>query len=98
MNVNKEEIIKILKEFKNKFSEKYGILQIGLFGSVARGDNTDSSDIDVFISVKFSNLILLSRIRQELEDKTHSRVDLIQYREKMNQFLKSRIDQEGIYV
>ncbi len=96
--MSKNEIIKIIQEFKNEFSEQYGILQIGLFGSVARGDNKEDSDIDIFVSMKFSDLILLSRIRQELEDKIHTHVDLIQYRERMNQFLKARIDKEGIYV
>ena len=96
--VNRNEIIKIVRDFKTEFSEKYGILQIGIFGSVARGDNREDSDIDIFISMKFTNLVLLSRIRQELEDKIHSRVDLIQYRDRMNQFLKARIDKEGIYV
>ncbi|HMV45877.1 MAG TPA: nucleotidyltransferase domain-containing protein [Leptospiraceae bacterium] len=96
--MNRNEIIKIIQDFKNEYADKYGILKIGIFGSVARGDNTDDSDIDIFITMKITNLVLLSRIRQELEEKINTRVDLIQYRDKMNQFLKARIDKEGIYV
>jgi hypothetical protein len=33
-----------------------------------------------------------------LENALHMPVDLIRYRDKMNPYIKSRIDSEGIYV
>jgi len=40
--MDKNKIIDILKAFKKEFAEEYGILDIGVFGSVARDeiDNT----------------------------------------------------------
>ena len=38
--------ITLLKQFKSKFADKYGILKIGIFGSVARGEQTEKSDLD----------------------------------------------------
>jgi len=37
-------------------------------------------------------------IKQDLEEALHTNVDAISYREKMNTFLKNRIDKEAIYV
>ena len=37
-------------------------------------------------------------IKQDLEDALHTQVDIISYRERMNAFLKQRIDKEAVYV
>jgi len=34
----------------------------------------------------------------DLEDKFHKPVDLVTYRQKMNHFLKNRIDRDAVYV
>ena len=42
----KESIENILNELKEKISEKYDIKEMRLFGSSARGDRREDSDID----------------------------------------------------
>ena len=44
-----EEILNILREFKHTAGDKYGIEQIALFGSAARGELREDSDIDVCV-------------------------------------------------
>ena len=39
----------ILRRFKQEHAVEYGITNIGIFGSVARGDHTDESDVDVLV-------------------------------------------------
>ena len=92
------EIIKVLKEFKERNAEEYGILLIGLFGSFSRDEATRNSDIDVVVKMKKQDLFKMIGIKQHLEDILHIPVDIISYREKMNPFLKKRIDKEVIYV
>jgi len=41
----------ILKELKNNISHKFNIIEMKLFGSLAKGKNTKNSDIDVFLCV-----------------------------------------------
>lgn len=41
------EILNLLKSYKNIATSKYGLPKIGIFGSVARGEQTDESDVDV---------------------------------------------------
>ena len=47
--MTKDEILVFLKTQKVFLQHKYGVLSIGLFGSYARGDYHENSDIDLFI-------------------------------------------------
>jgi predicted nucleotidyltransferase len=96
--MGKNEIIKILKAYKDEFAEQYSIKEIGVFGSVARNENGDDSDIDVVVHIQKPDLFILSGIKQDLEERFKKPVDVITYRENMNQFLKKRIDQESVYA
>lgn len=44
-----EEILSFLKNHKSTFHAEYGVVKIGLFGSFARGDADNNSDIDILI-------------------------------------------------
>ncbi|MBW1974995.1 MAG: nucleotidyltransferase domain-containing protein [Deltaproteobacteria bacterium] len=94
--MNKDDIIKELKEIKNQYKNE--IAKIGIFGSLARGEETEDSDIDVVIEQKYPDLFLLGRIKIELEEKFKRSVDIIRLREKINPFLKERIERDSIYV
>jgi len=96
--MTKEEIINYLKIHKDEFAEKYSISKIALFGSYARGENRDDSDIDIAIETKLSDYFLLFDFKEELENFFHSKVDVVRLREKMNESLKRRIKKDGIYV
>ncbi len=50
----KADVIEILKEFKREITEILGdkLVDVILFGSYARGDYTEESDVDVLIVVK----------------------------------------------
>jgi len=43
----------VLKEHKKELKEKYGVKRIGIFGSFARGEQNERSDVDVI--VEFEN-------------------------------------------
>ncbi|QKF81553.1 nucleotidyltransferase family protein [Halarcobacter ebronensis] len=90
--------INILETFKNKNKDKYGIEAIGLFGSVARNEAKDSSDVDICIKTSKTDLFTMVHIKEELEELMSSHIDIVRVREKMNPFLKNRIEKEAIYV
>ena len=96
--LKKKKILNILKQYKIEHNTDYGITKIGVFGSVARDEAKESSDVDVVVELKKPNLFTLSSIRLELEDKLKNRVDVVRLRDRMNQFLKSQITKEAIYV
>ncbi|WP_294952869.1 nucleotidyltransferase domain-containing protein [Sulfurovum sp.] len=94
--LSKDKILETLHAYKEMHKEQYGIEQIGLFGSYAKDRATEESDVDVFISLRHSNLFLLSRIRIELEELLGISTDIVQIRERMNTYLKKQIEQEAI--
>jgi len=47
--MSRSDILKILTKFKENHAEEYGILSMGIFGSVARDQATDESDVDVVV-------------------------------------------------
>ena len=49
MDKKKFEVKSLLKNFKNKIDKKINIQMFILFGSRARGDEIDNSDIDILI-------------------------------------------------
>ena len=81
-----------------KNAAKYHITRMGIFGSVARGEQTEGSDVDVYLETTKPSLFALVHIKEELQNLFGCPVDLIRMREEMDRLLKSRIEKEGIYV
>ncbi len=96
--MDKNEIIKILCQYKKEFAEQYGINKMGIFGSVARDNTNKNSDIDIFIDIIKPDLFLIAGIKDDLEQRLNIHVDVVTYSKNMNAFLKKRIDREALYV
>lgn len=96
--MNRKEIIEYLKRFKEENKNKYHIERLGIFGSVARNTANNNSDIDIVVVLTKQDLFEIIGIKQSLEENLKFPVDVVSYREKMNSFLKKRIDKEAVYV
>lgn len=92
------EILMLLKQYKPTAQSKYGLTRIGIFGSVARGQQTEQSDVDVCYEGKAPSLLTLDIIQTDLERLFDSKVDLVRVRDHMDSMLRQRIQREGIYV
>lgn len=98
LKMKREEILQILKDFKEKNNERYGILKLGIFGSVARNTNSQGSDIDIVMKISKVDLFMFVHLKEELEDLFNTNIDIVRYRQRMNHYLKKHIDKEAIYV
>ena len=96
--MNRKEVIEYLRKFKEENKNKYHIERLGVFGSVARDAANDNSDIDIVVVLTRQDLFEIIGIKQGLEESLNTLVDVVSYREKMNSFLKKRIDKEAVYV
>ena len=96
--LNLDEVLKVLKKRKVAFEKKFGVSTIGVFGSFARGKSGPDSDVDVVVRMVKPDLFYMVHIKEELEEDYQTKVDIIHYRDKMNAFLKKRIDSEAVYV
>jgi predicted nucleotidyltransferase len=74
---NTEQIVNILKSQKKKLEKKYPISELALFGSYARGDNRDDSDIDILVDFNGRIGIEFISLAHELEDIFQTKVDLV---------------------
>jgi predicted nucleotidyltransferase len=96
--MKRNDVLRTLVRFRDLKQDEFGIIRIGVFGSVARDEMTDISDVDVVVELEQPDLLTLVGIKQELEASLHRSVDVVRYRERMNAVLKRRIDQEAVYV
>lgn len=77
-NKNNETIIQIKKLTKPIF-EKYGVEKAYVFGSYARGDYNENSDIDIIIVAKnIKSLLIIGAILEALKQVLKKDVDLIE--------------------
>lgn len=85
---------------KIRFQQEYHLEKIGLFGSFARNENNEKSDIDIIIEFKENTDILYSikqSLRNEIQNKFNLPVDIC--REKyIKPIFKDMITAEAKYV
>ncbi|KUK13230.1 MAG: nucleotidyltransferase family protein [Synergistetes bacterium] len=86
-----DEIIKILSERKDELRKKYKIKEIKIFGSYVKGEQKESSDIDIIVDFEeFPTFIEFMRIQEELEKILGVKVDLLT-EESISPFIKPYI-------
>ena len=96
--MNRDDIISFISLHKDEFRQKYGVKKIGLFGSYAKGDVHEGSDIDIVVELEKPDLFIMIGIKQAIEESLKKKVDVIRLRDKMNSFLRQRIERDVIYV
>ncbi|MDR3261625.1 MAG: nucleotidyltransferase family protein [Tannerella sp.] len=92
-----DEYINILRDYKQKYASKYGIERMGIFGSVARGEQTEDSDVDIYYEGAEKGLKSLGMII-DLEELLDVRVDLVRKHNNLKPRFVERIMKEIIYV
>lgn len=94
---SRQEYIEILRDSTTQLNQLFGIPSIRLFGSVARDEHHDGSDIDIFIDMpmKFYDAIAVAQL---LEERLGCHVDLICRHHNMKEFFKKQIERDGIDI
>jgi predicted nucleotidyltransferase len=91
-------ILDILREAAPELLSKYGVTRIGIFGSVARNQSTEESDVDIVYEMQRPNLFTAVHLKAELERMLHFPVDLVRTCKTLPPLMKKRIERESIYV
>jgi predicted nucleotidyltransferase len=61
-----------------RIAARHGLTNLRLFGSVARGDETDESDIDLLVDIAPGvGLLGLAQCQHELQSLLHGAIDLV---------------------
>ena len=90
--------ITVLHHFMQNHGKEYGITRMGIFGSVARGEHTNSSDIDIYYEGHVIGLLDSRDLHGDLETILGVRVDLVRKHHYIRPALLERIMKEIVYV
>lgn len=78
-NTKKQEAITQIKKLTEPIFKEYGVDKAYIFGSYARGDYDENSDIDIMIVAKnIKSLLVIGAILEKLKKVLNKEVDLIE--------------------
>ena len=87
-----------LAAFKNANARRFRISKMGLFGSVARQENTEDSDIDIVVEMPDPDLRSLYELTANLRALYGCEVDVVRMRDSLRPSFKANIQKDVIYV
>ncbi|MFZ1292535.1 MAG: nucleotidyltransferase domain-containing protein [Melioribacteraceae bacterium] len=96
--MDKKQILEIIKNNQVVLTSKFGLERIGLFGSYAREEQYENSDVDLAVEISKADLFNFIALKNYLQDILKKNVDIVRYRDTMNESLKRRILRDIIYV
>ena len=97
--MTKDSILDYLKSHKIEFNKKYGVSKIGLFGSYARNEANNESDIDIAIEIdkEKKNIHTFLALKREMECVFNKKVDL-GIESSLKPIAREQVKKEIIYV
>lgn len=95
--MRRQAILRCLTQDKTTL-EQYGIKTLSLFGSIARGEDKETSDVDILVTFNQPpGLFTFLELKDHLEDVLDAHVDLVT-EDALHPRLRSRILKESIHV
>lgn len=96
MTPNKDQILQLINQNKETL-RRFGVRRIGLFGSFARNQSTDASDLDFLVELERKTFDAYIGLKSFLESLFSRRVDLV-LSESLKPRLRQKVFQEVIYA
>lgn len=93
----REEIIKKLEGSVHYMEQEYGVKSLCLFGSTARGDDNESSDVDILVDMPAKAFKLFS-LTDFLKTLLGREVDVVRKHARLNDYFLNEIDRDGIII
>lgn len=76
-SMKRDDVLRILKEHRSEFIDQYQVKSLSLFGSMARDDARDDSDVDLLVEFSIPvGLFQFIGLQQRLESLLGGKVDL----------------------
>ena len=91
----------VLQEYRRQILDlatRYGARDVRVFGSLARGEGTEASDLDLLVTLgEGRSLLDLVGLKQDLEDLIHRPVDVVTER-GLSPYLREQVLSEAILL
>lgn len=86
-----------LREAAPYIQSEFGVSSLCVFGSMARGDNHEGSDVDVFVEMPPKAFKVVA-LRDYLQDLLGVAVDLVRKHRNLSEFFLNEVKRDGIQV
>jgi hypothetical protein len=96
--LSKNDIINLIKAEKSFLKENFGVVNIGLFGSYAKDQQTPDSDIDFLVEFAEPRFDWIAGLNVYMEKKFDRKIEIIRNRSLGKSRFFDRIEQEIIYA
>ena len=96
--LSQTEIMDILKNDMPFLKKEFGVINIGLFGSYAKGIQKADSDIDLLVELKEPRFEWLAGLQIYLEAKFGKKIELVRKGKNVNQRLIQKVERDVIYA
>lgn len=92
-----QNIVDILQKHKPELQSKYPIARLGVFGSYARGEATENSDIDIAVEINGTMGLNFVAMAEEIEGLFGIKTDVVPKRAIKSQYLPY-VEKDIVYV
>lgn len=92
-----QEYIDLLRVHTSELQTRFGISYMRLFGSVARGEQREDSDVDIFVEMP-ATMKDVCRAQLFLEKLFGCNVDLIRKHSNLSQYFLNQVEKNGINI
>lgn len=89
-------ILNLIKEHEHEIKDKYSVHKIGVFGSYARGEEKESSDIDILVEFDESTLHNFMGLVFYLEELFGKEVHLVT-NNALSPYMRPNIEKEVVW-
>jgi predicted nucleotidyltransferase len=93
-----KDILSLLKSERAFLKNEFGVINIGLFGSYAKGTQRADSDIDFLVEFEEPRFEWVAGLQIYLEKKFNRKIELVRKSISVNRRLTDRIRDEVIYA
>ena len=93
-----DDIIETLRQMKPELASVFKVHEIGMFGSMIRGEQREGSDIDILVDLpEEADLLDLIGLSQFLEERLHHKIDVVPKR-SLREEIRARVLKEVRYL
>lgn len=94
----KKELLMQRRAEIHRLARQYGASNVRVFGSVARQDDTENSDVDLLVTMQSGrSLVDVIGLTQDLEAMLQTKVDVVTD-EGLSPYLADRIESEAVAI
>lgn len=93
---SRSDIINLLERHRTEI-KAFGVSELGIFGSFARGEQTENSDVDVLVEMDLRTFDTYMNLLFYLEELFGRKVDLV-VKDTIKPIIRNRVLREAIYV